>query len=394
MAASASPAKSALADPVARAAAFGPRLRELAPQIEREGKLPKELVAELSAAGMFQMLLPESLGGSETDPVAAARAVEEVSAGDGSAGWCVMIAGQCAAFAGFLPEDHAKEVWGNHGVVASTARPIGRAIPAGERAEGFTVSGRWPFASGSSHATWFGGECTIYDGETPRLDSQGNAVTRMLFVPRDAVTIHETWDTIGLRGTASNDFSIDGVFVPAARGFQVLVDQPIHPWAVYQAPPLFFINHGAQALGVAKAAIATAAEVAAVKPGWGTSRPMREQPRLQAIFAEATVLRESAAQYLYATAGELWDAAVARKQDTTLLRGRVRLATSHAVRASVQAVDLVYAAVGTSSVFKKSPLERQFRDIHTAAAHVMVAPLTYEAAGRVELGLEAAFPFF
>lgn len=81
-------------------------------------------------------------------------------------------------------------------------------------------------------------------------------------------------------------------------------------------------------------------------------------------------------------------------QTDVLLSARLRLATSHASRASVKTVDLVHAAVGTSALFPSSPLERHFRDIHMAAAHVMVGRMTYEAAGRVELGLSPDFPFF
>ncbi len=51
-------------------------------------------------------------------------------------------------------------------------------------------------------------------------------------------------------------------------------------------------------------------------------------------------------------------------------------------------------ALGTSSVFSPHPLDRQFRDIHTAATHVMIGPLVFEAAGHVEVGLDADFPFF
>lgn len=75
-------------------------------------------------------------------------------------------------------------------------------------------------------------------------------------------------------------------------------------------------------------------------------------------------------------------------------RARLRLATSHAARASIQAVDLLYTALATSAIMRKSPLERQFRDLHTAGAHVMVGQMTYEAAGRVELGRDPEFPFF
>ena len=64
------------------------------------------------------------------------------------------------------------------------------------------------------------------------------------------------------------------------------------------------------------------------------------------------------------------------------------------MKASSQAVDGLHAAVATTGIFNSSPISRQFRDIHTAAAHVMIGPMTIEAAGRVILGDEPAFPFF
>jgi indole-3-acetate monooxygenase len=117
---------------------------------------------------------------------------------------------------------------------------------------------------------------------------------------------------------------------------------------------------------------------------------------LQGPIAQATALVEAARSYLYGTTQQLWEAlsAGATDEETGLLRSRVRLATSHAATASVQAVDLVHTALGTASLFTKNPIEREFRDIHMAAAHVMIGPLTYEAAGRVELGMEPEFPFF
>jgi len=105
------------------------------------------------------------------------------------------------------------------------------------------------------------------------------------------------------------------------------------------------------------------------------------------------VLVESAREHLHGATNRLWEAAQ-RGEALGRLNARVRLATSHAAAASLRAVDLLHGALGTSSVFQSSPLERQFRDMRTAAAHVMVGPLTYEAAGRVELGLPAGMPFF
>jgi alkylation response protein AidB-like acyl-CoA dehydrogenase len=382
-----------MTDPVAAARELQPRIREAAAQIERERKLPPELVQELVRAGLFHMMIPRSLGGEEIDPISSAQAVEEIAFADASTGWCVMLAAQSTMFAGLLPEKDALEVFSNGGIVAGTARPIGRAVATREPSDGYLVSGRWPFASGSTHATWFMGECIVYDGEAPRKDAKGDNVTRAVFVPAADVTIYDTWDTMGLRGTASNDFSVEHVFVPASRGFQMLVTEPIHPWVLYTALPLGFMNQGSHALGIARAAIEAAAEIMKSRRGWG-DQPLHEMPRLQTVIAEATALAGSARSYLYETARELWAAALAGDASAAQLRSRVRLAASHAASTSVQAVDLLHAALATSAIFTGNPLERQFRDIHTAAAHVMVGPLTYQAAGRVELGLTPEFPFF
>lgn len=371
---------------------LGSRIRELAPEIEKAGRLPAELVEEMRTAGLFHMLLPRDRGGLEVNPVETSRVVEEVSAADGSAGWCVMIAAQCCGFAGMLSQEDALTIWGKGGIVAGTANPVGRAVWVTGPQRGYRVSGRWGFASGSSHADWFVGESMVFDGDQPRRDAQGNEVSRVLFVPRDEVTVYQTWDTTGLRGTASNDFSIDGAFVPESRGFQMLVTEPLHPWATYRALPLAFINHGSQALGVARGAIESAMEIASKKRGWG-GVPLTDLPRVQAAIAQATALVESASEYLYGTAQRLWDDAVAGKDDPKL-RARVRLATSNAATASVQAVDIVHTAAGTASIFATNPLERQFRDIHTAVKHVMIGSMTYEAAGRVLMGKDAEFPFF
>ena len=379
-------------DPLGAARALAPVIREAAPAIERDRRVPLDIIDALRDAGLFHMMIPRTLGGAEVDPVLASEVVEELAAADASTGWVVMLAMQSNAFAGFVEESYALEVWGNGGVIAGTARPIGRAVATSTPEEGYIVSGRWPFASGSSHADWFLAECVVYDGETSRKDAQGNEVTRMLLVRREDVTIHDTWNTLGLRGTASNDFSVDGVFVPHGRGFQIMVSPPMQEWALYAHPAVVFINHGSHALGVARTAREAAIELIAQKRGWGDV-PLRAVPRMQAIVAEATAEIEAARAFLYGAGRELWIAALAGEA-TALQRSRARLAASHAMTASLRAVDLLHRSLGTTAVVAGSSLDRCFRDLHTAAAHVMIGPLTYEAAGRVELGLDAAFPLF
>lgn len=374
---------------VARAQEIAPSLREHSRRIEEERRLPEEVVELFRQEGFFHALLPRDLGGREVDPVNSARVVEETARGDASAGWCVMLAAQSCSFAGFLPTEDARTIWGSGGIVAGTARPIGKAVTI---EGGFDVSGRWPFASGSSHADWFAAECKLYDGDKLRTDADGNERTKMLFIPASEVVVHDTWDTLGLRGTASNDFSIEHAFVPETRGFQVLVDPPLHPWPVYRAEPLCFINHGSHAIGVARGAIDTAVETAATKVGWGGVM-LKDTPRLQSAIAEASAMVGAASNYLYESAWALWEQALAGDTDKQS-RARVRLATSNAMTASVRAIDLLHAALATSAIQASNPLSRQFRDIHTASAHVMIGTMTFEAAGRALMDMDPQFPFF
>ena len=67
----------------------------------------------------------------------------------------------------------------------------------------------------------------------------------------------------------------------------------------------------------------------------------------------------------------------------------LRLATNHAVEASVKAVDAMYTLAGGSSVYQTSRLQRHFRDVHVATQHIMVGPQVLELVGRLYLGVEA-----
>jgi alkylation response protein AidB-like acyl-CoA dehydrogenase len=363
-----------------------PLVRALGDRIEQDGRLPAELVRALTDAGLFRIAVPRAYGGTEADPLTVAAVVETLAAADASTAWCVMLAAQAATTAAFLPRTAAAEIFADARTIpAMVARPSGRA----EAVEGgYVVKGRWPFASGSKHASWFGGECVVTKHGEPLRDDQGQEIIRLLFFPRTDVAVLDTWNTTGLRGTGSNDFSVSGSFVPARRSYRIHVDPPMIAWPLSRAAPLAFLSHGSHALGVARASIDTVASLAMARAG------LRDQPRVQTQLAEAQAMTDAARQYLYGSAGELWTAASAGGQGTTRQRAAVRLATAHAMRSAVASVELMYRTAGTAAIPAGGPLDRQFRDIQTAAAHVMVSPATYEAAGRVALGLEPGMLHF
>jgi alkylation response protein AidB-like acyl-CoA dehydrogenase len=374
------------------AAGFASMIRAYGDQIEQERRLPAALVEVLVQAGFFRMAVPRSLGGLEVDPVTMARVVEELSAADGSVGWCVSLAYQLGGAAAFLPEQAAREIFGSPDtILAGVARPIGRAVPV---EGGYRVSGRWPFASGSSHATWFVGECLIADGEEPRPGADGNPVSHVFFFPASVCTVYDTWTAIGLRGTASNDFSVTDLFVAEGRSFAFHTSTPRIDTPMYQEKAFWFLGHGSHALGIARSTFEAVIDMAVTKKTFAGRGGLLDQVRLQATVAEAQALIESGRAYLYAVAEAAWRWAAAGHPLSDAHRAQVRLATSTAARNARLAVDLLHGAAGTAAIFAESPLDRQFRDMHTAVAHVMIGAATYEAAGRVALGLSAGMPFF
>jgi alkylation response protein AidB-like acyl-CoA dehydrogenase len=385
------PAPSASAGLVDAARALGTPIRVAADEIERERRLPAALVQALKDAGLLHMALPRELGGSEADPLTVLRVVEELSRADGSVGWCALIAYQNHYFAALLPEQAAREVFRDpRAVVAGSLPPRGRAVAC---EGGYRVSGTWIAASGILHADWVFANAPIYDGETPRLDTGGVPVTRLLFTRPEHCTVLDTWTTTGLRGTGSHDFELHDVLVPEPFAGD-LNAAPWHPSLLHRCPTLICPLHGAQALGIAQAALDEVIALAPTKVPARQVRPLCEQAWFQAQLARAEALVGSARSFLQEATGALWETVAAGEESTALPRARVLLAEVHAAWSAVQATELLYAAGGATAIYARSRLDRAFRDVHTAVAHRQVSPPIWEAAGRVSLGLEPGVPFF
>src|SRR3954470_878600 len=170
------------ADPVAAAEQLAATAAELAPEGERERRLPAPLVAELAEAGLFRLCARSALGGLEAHPATLVRAVEALARGDGAAGWCVAIAATSGLVAGYLPPDGARAIYGDAASVAGGVfAPKGRAVAQDDGA--FVVGGRWPFASGCTHCDWLMGGCVVLDGETPRMLPNGMPDVRLMLAP-------------------------------------------------------------------------------------------------------------------------------------------------------------------------------------------------------------------
>ncbi|MET0495554.1 MAG: acyl-CoA dehydrogenase family protein [Actinoplanes sp.] len=344
-----------------------PEIRALAPRIERDRAVPATLIDRLAALGVFRLTAPRAAGGLEVTPVELAEVCEELGYADGSVGWCSMIGAATGMALAHVPEGIAADLLRDpRFLIAGVAAPMGRATAADG---GYRVTGRWPFASACRQATWLVGGVIL----------EGPAFRLAIMDPAD-LTIHDTWDTAGLRGTGSHDIEATDVFVPADRTFS-LAEPPTQPGPLYAFPPLSLLSLGiaAVALGIARAAITDFGDLARAKRNPATGEPITTRAAIRTALAEAEALRASGLAYLLSELAAPAGADAPR-------RARLRLAITTATRNAARAVDLVYHAAGGSAVYMSSPLQRAFRDVHTATQHAMVSTDVLETAGAVLLG--------
>jgi alkylation response protein AidB-like acyl-CoA dehydrogenase len=374
-------------DTVAAAQAFGAELRRRADEVEQARRLPRDLSRSFAEAGFYRMCVPEAYGGLELPPGDTMRTIETVAQADGSCAWCVFIGATSGSVLAILAPEAAREIFHRPEVLlAGVFAPQGRAIPT-ER--GFRVSGRWAWGSGSENADWVMGGCQVLrDGELLRAKS-GAPLSRMMIAPKDQIEFFDTWLVSGLCGTGSTDFAMNDLFVPERRAAGLGIDGPLaRPLYAFPQFGLLAMGIAAVAMGLARAAIDELVSLAGSKTPQGSSRPLALRPAAQSDVAKAEALLRSARAFYYETIECAWDAARAEGEIGTEQRRNVRLATTHATRASAAAVDLMYELGGGTSVYRRSPLQRIFRDVHVATQHMMVSPATLELTGRLFLGVE------
>jgi alkylation response protein AidB-like acyl-CoA dehydrogenase len=375
------------AAPVVRARALGPAIADAADATERSRRLPAALLELLHEARLFRMFLPRSVGGDEVAPAVCALALEELARHDGSVGWCVSIANSTGLIAPYLDPEAARTIFADPRAIVAWGPPnesAATAVPGGYR-----VSGRWDFASGCRHASWIGahGQVREADGSF-RRNRFGRPTMRSWIFPAAEAVLLDTWDTIGLRGTASDSYEAHDVFV--AEAFTGTREDPAErrePGPLYAFPQqtLYPLGIGSVALGIARGMLEAFVELAGRKTPRGTGR-LADSAVIQAEVARAEARLGAARAYLVATVTEIYRQAGPDAPISVADRARVRLAGSNAITGAVAVADFAYKAAGVDAIYPGTPFHRRFRDIHTLSQQIQSRDAQYETVGRVLLG--------
>lgn len=371
-------------DPVARARALGPDIAAAADEIERSQAIPEPLLSHIHASRLPRMFLPRSVGGDQVEPWIYLRAIEAVSRHDGSVGWNLFVANSAALIAPFIPLDSARAIFDDPRAWIAWGPPNqhkAHAVPGGYR-----VSGEWHFASGCRQATWMGAHCQVveHDGSL-RLNRFGRPTVRTLLFRKEHAELVHNWNTIGMRGTASEGYRVTDLFVP--EGFSGTREDPdlrrdTGPLYAFTMQGLYAVGVAGVGFGIARAMLDDFIALAQDKAPRGLQR-LADSPVVQSDVARQEARLGSARAWLVDILQQAWEQADDVAPIDLNARAQVRLGCAHAIHTAIGVADYVYKAAGTSAIFLGTPFERRFRDMHTLSQQIQSRDSHFEAVGRV-----------
>jgi 3-hydroxy-9,10-secoandrosta-1,3,5(10)-triene-9,17-dione monooxygenase len=373
---------------VARAAALQPLLRDHAVEMDAQRRLTDEVVGALVDAGVFRMRRSKRLGGYETDLHVVTEVIETIGAADVSAAWLVALEAVSNWLVGRTSKRAQEEVFGadpDAHVSGSDHPGLGRRVKGGVR-----VSGRWPYASGSLHATWASLAARVTDDAGVLID------TVIGLVPVSQVTQEDTWHTTGMRGTGSNTWIAEDVFIPD----HLLVSMPAlgaGTWPipthepVYHVPfaPLAVLMLMAPLLGAGRAVLDFVVEKAPTKGIHHRFSRQTDSVGVQVQVAEAALKLKTARLHAYDIADTLDASAADRGELDSGSCARIRVQATYAAQQIVDAINALITVHGAGSFALSNPLQQFWRDANTAARHVgLNSFIAYEIYGKALLGVQ------
>jgi 3-hydroxy-9,10-secoandrosta-1,3,5(10)-triene-9,17-dione monooxygenase len=386
------PDKEAYVQMLARARALVPRLRERASRSEEMRRLPPETERELHEAGLFRIVQPKRVGGSELDYVALIDCADAIGQGDASAAWNFANLASHHWMLAMFDRRAQDLVWGkdpNALIASSFIFPAGRAKKVDG---GYVLRGSWPFSSGVDASQWNMLASVVWS------DDEADGIEyRIFLLPKNDYRIKDTWEATGLRGTGSNDVEVHDAFVaePMTVAVSDLAGGPtpgsaINPNALYTLPvfSLFPYVLSGVALGNAQACLDDYVGLARHSASTYNRAKLSDLQTTQIKIAEASSKIDAARLIMRSACIEaLKDARRGRIPDMAA-KTRMRRDGAFSVNLCTEAVSLLFAASGARGLYTSGALQRQFRDAHAINSHIA---FNFDAAGtnygRVALGL-------
>lgn len=373
-----------------RARALQPLLDRDGAEIDRRRELTPDVVDGLIAQDMLRLLLPRSLGGQELPLVDFCEAVEAIAWADASTAWFVNQSNvSSATSAAAMPHEAALATFGRPGVGLAWGARHGASTAI--RVEGgYRLSGTWSFASGGRHSTWMGAHSAVQNPDgTPHL-RHGRPDDRSFVFKRTDAKIVDDWFVLGLRGTGSDTYTVENLFIPDAMApARDALQERRETGPIYTIGSTLLYASGfcSVTIGLARRLLEAYVDLARGKHSRASINSMAANNAIQREIALLDARLSAARAFLHAEVRATYDAAATGTLDVDR-RMRLRLATTHGMNEASDVSIAAYRAAGTTAILDSAPFERRFRDAMSASQHLQAMMGHVEMVGRHILGVE------
>jgi alkylation response protein AidB-like acyl-CoA dehydrogenase len=362
-----------------------PLVRDSVDRIRSGRRLPDDIELALRATGINRLVLPAGLGGLEASTAEAMEVFERIAAVDGSTGWCAIIGAASNIFAGYLPPDGAREVFADPDRSSATMFAALGTLAAD--AGSLRLHGRWPFVSNCLHAAWIGLCAKRTSGGAT------DPTPQLVFVRADELTIEDTWEVDGMRGTGSHHVSADCIEVDPDHSCEFVGEAwPDAP--LWRLPVMSVILPmlAAVPLGIARGALDEIARQ--VRDGRrGVRRgDLASNPLAMAEYAAADARLHAARTALFDLVDDAHHQAADGNPLDRAQLARIYLANLHATDTAVDVTDVAHRLGGGAAVYAGNPLLHALEDVQAARQHYQFAAEHRIELGKALAGLDVTYP--
>jgi alkylation response protein AidB-like acyl-CoA dehydrogenase len=355
-------------------------IAEHAAQADLDGWLRHGQQSLMHERGWLRMLAPRSAGGAELALPEVVRLEEAIARVDGSMGWTVTLCAGAGWFAGFLAPRTAREILATPKVcLAGSGAPTGYADREDREEAGWRISGLWDYASGAPMATHFSFNAILRQDGQALLDADGKPRIQAFVVPAALVEIVPRWRSIGLRATASHAYRVSGKWIHADHGIEIDPARACEQGPLYRFPFLAFafVTLAANVAGMAHHFVELAEESIARRRNrfGGQGEPLIEVPAVRALLDGTRAGLAEVRDRFYALLDATWAQVAAGAPLGDEEAAQMQALSMEWVNASRRAVDALCPYCGLFAMREDTPINRVWRDFHTASQHALLTPL-------------------
>ena len=350
-------------------------IRQQSAKCEQQGGLSQEMLELIYQNQWLQVMEPKSVNGLEWEFPQIVRLFESLSWADGNVGWCVNLGAGANMFSGYLEQGTAQQIFNSEKICCAGSGAIsGTAV---QVKNGFLISGKWKYASGSAHATHFTANCFLMDDQNKPILEQGKHIFKSFIFPREKVRVMDTWHVVGLKATSSNDFEVEGLFVPEACSFSLLKpsEHAVGPLFKFPFDLLAVVNMAIVPIGITLHFIDLFQDLMAYKKPLHGVGYLKDNEQLQLKFKKETEQFYQLRNELYQKIDQVWTYFMGNEiPDGKYIADLKVLARDAAFQSRILIMEL-FPFCGMSIIYEDAAINKVWRDLSVAMQHYLLSPL-------------------